>query len=351
MADDAILVERLLRVIDEGRRVATYKLALLLALIDATAVLPGESAVPTRLIAERVASLYYPQSRPFIATGGIERELRQITAAGSPVLRAMVRLRLVGDGAGCRQADDVRDAMPAEYHRAIDSIEDVFVRYPIPLLQVVGAATIPFLYEVHWSQGTSIQSVRGRGEDQLRLLPGVGDRLAVLGPMLRPLIELHWTRDVARWSGLGIEDQELRRHLFGSERVGFPVRFVADLVELQAGRCFYCGEPLHRRVEVDHFLAWSRWPNDAIENLVVADRCNGAKSDHLAAGVHLERWRETRAQGHHALTVIADRHRWRSDPQRTSALIRTAYSHVAPGTPLWRSGREFDIAIGPLMDR
>ena len=55
MADDAILVERLLRVIDEGRRTATYKLALLLGLIDAVALSPGQAVIPTRLVAERVA--------------------------------------------------------------------------------------------------------------------------------------------------------------------------------------------------------------------------------------------------------------------------------------------------------
>ena len=37
MASDDLLTERLLRVVDEGRRTATYKLALLLALIDAAA--------------------------------------------------------------------------------------------------------------------------------------------------------------------------------------------------------------------------------------------------------------------------------------------------------------------------
>lgn len=58
-----LLVERLLRVIDEGRGTATYKLALLAGLIDAVALSPGESHIPTRLIAERVLALYYPQTR------------------------------------------------------------------------------------------------------------------------------------------------------------------------------------------------------------------------------------------------------------------------------------------------
>jgi 5-methylcytosine-specific restriction endonuclease McrA len=44
------------------------------------------------------------------------------------------------------------------------------------------------------------------------------------------------------------------------------------------------------RPHVDHFIPWSRYPNDAIENLVVAhERCNGRKSDFLAASDHVAR--------------------------------------------------------------
>ena len=62
-----LLVERLLQVIDEGRRTATYKLALLAGLIGTVAMSPGESNIPTRMIAERVLALYYPQTRTYVA--------------------------------------------------------------------------------------------------------------------------------------------------------------------------------------------------------------------------------------------------------------------------------------------
>ncbi|CAN5850394.1 hypothetical protein BH24ACT3_BH24ACT3_09690 [soil metagenome] len=41
--DDDLLTDRLLWVIDKGSRTATYELALLLGLIDAVALAPGES--------------------------------------------------------------------------------------------------------------------------------------------------------------------------------------------------------------------------------------------------------------------------------------------------------------------
>lgn len=348
-AGDDLLTERLLRVIDEGRRTATYKLALLLALIDGVAASPGLESLPTRRIAEDVLARYYPQTRLYIANDGIERELRQITMKGSPPLRAALRLRLVGDAARCRSVIEIRDRSPAEYERALDAVEDTFVRYPIPLLQVVGTKLIPFLYEVGWPEGTSVAGLRRHGRDAVRFLPGVTDRLVVLGPLLRPLIELHWARDVARWTGVSTEDHRLRSHLFGSDRVGFPPSIRAGLFELQQGRCFYCGDRLASKVEVDHFLAWSRWPNDAIENLVVADTCNGAKSDHLVDGTHLRRWFEHRESHGDDLVELAASGRWFSDPARSHGLVRSTYSHVARGTPLWVTGREFTEADGPLL--
>lgn len=175
------------------------------------------------------------------------------------------------------------------------------------------------------------------------------NRLVVLGPVLRPLIELHWTRDVARRTRIPMEDETLRMHLFGSERIAFDRTFVDDLSQPQNGDCFYCGDRLGGRREVDHFLAWSRGPNDAIENLVIADQYNNAKSDYLAATEHLVRWRlrlETRTDD---LTAIGSRHRLLTSADRTRALVFTTYSHIAPGTPLWLRGKEFEFATGPLL--
>ena len=120
MVDDGLLTERLLRVIDEGRRTATYKLALLLGLIDAAAMAPGTSDIPTRDLAERVLEIYDPQTRVYVANDGIESELRQISMKQSPPLQAMLRLRLHGEAAGCRTVGEVRSRVQDEYLRAVD---------------------------------------------------------------------------------------------------------------------------------------------------------------------------------------------------------------------------------------
>lgn len=348
MAADDILIERLLRVIDEGRRTATYKLALLLGIIDAAALTPGASELPTRLVAERVLELYFPQTRTYVDSHGLAHRPRQISMKSSAVLNAVEALRAAGDERGCRTLDDVARVLPDAHRRTLDAVEDTFVRYPIPLLQVVGANVVPFLYEVDWPEGTSASTLRRGGGDRIRLLDGVADRLVVLGPMLRPLIELHWVRDVARWTRLPMEDDLLHAHLFGRERTAFPRAIVAGLVELQEGECFYCGDRLKSAVEVDHFLAWSRWPNDAIENLVLADRCNGAKSDHLAGIGHLTRWRLRVESQRSELATIANGVGWPTSADRSWALAQTTYSHLAAGTPLWVRGKEFEIAPGPV---
>jgi hypothetical protein len=112
VAGDDLLTERLLRVVDEGRRTATYKLALLLGLIDAAALAPGATSVPTRLLAERVLELYYPQTRVYVANDGITRELRQISMKQSAPLQAMLRLRARGDASRCRTVGECASAPP-----------------------------------------------------------------------------------------------------------------------------------------------------------------------------------------------------------------------------------------------
>jgi hypothetical protein len=67
--DTAGIAERLLEVIGAGRRTATYKLALLLALIDLCARDADETGSAaavlfTRDIAEQVVKPYWPQVAP-----------------------------------------------------------------------------------------------------------------------------------------------------------------------------------------------------------------------------------------------------------------------------------------------
>lgn len=341
-----VFAERLLAVIDEGRRTATYKLALLLALIDACAAnVDSDGRAPTELhtrtIAEHVLRIYLPQARTYLSGDGEARQLDQITSRRSEMFRSILRLHLVADATRCRGIAQIADRFPDDYNDALDHVEKTFARYPIRLLQIVGRDNRPFLYDIDWSESVSLRSLHNADVGQVRFRPGAGDHLLRLAPLLRPLIELHWTRMVAGINRIDVEEERLRSHLFGAQRSTFPGALRTGLADLQNNECFYCGDALRRAVQVDHVLPWARLPNDAIENLVLADRCNGDKRDHLAAKVHIDRWAERLVGSGADLISIASEARWETDPARSLALARSTYSHLTLGTPLWLRGADF----------
>jgi 5-methylcytosine-specific restriction endonuclease McrA len=347
---DTLFLERVLALLARGSFTTTYKYALLLALIDLNLEGAGRGAevttITTRQLAERVVALYWPHTRPFQG-----KELSQSRAGqAASVLNYILDFRraiVPQDGLPSRAAR----ADPAGYSRLIDKVEWVFVQEPIPRLQVIGGAQELFLYRVEWTirqnSGAPIdpnlpllsRAAFRAGElpNVLRLLPGVHERLVGLAAVLRPLIHRQWTDLVAQMNRL--PERALEEHLFGRAREDLePVR--APLWELQAGRCFYCGGavPL-AKAQVDHVLPWSRFAEDAIENLVVADGpCNLSKRDFLVGREPLEPWL-TRPQA--ALAQLAHDADWPHGHERVRSTGAVAYRHMSPGSPLWRGRGAF----------
>jgi hypothetical protein len=178
----------------------------------------------------------------------------------------------------------------------------------------------------HGSQGPAI-----------RLRLGAGDELIRLGPLVRPLVEVHWTRMVAEINGVAKAELDLHRHLFGADWLIPPKPLRDGIAALQADRCFYCRGPLGARPEADHFIPRVRCGVDALENLVLADRaCNNDKRDLLPGPPLVAAW--ARRNEHHAggLAELATASRWDTDPEATAAVARSIYSHLPEdGTPLW----------------
>jgi hypothetical protein len=290
----------------------------------------------TRDIAWHVLDTYLPQARGYLIDPATDPlELRQITNKRSAVLGAVLRLHLIAAESGHRTLRALESHRPEELERCLDQVERTFARYPIRLLQVVGTEDRPFLYDVDWGESVSLKTLHEPGGGLVRFHPGASDELLRLAPLVRPLIEVHWVRMVAAINGLDQEGDRLRQHLFGAERSRFPAQLRAGLRELQDDRCFYCGQRFRSRIEVDHFVPWARWPNDAVENLVVADACNNHKRDHLAAAHHALRWSERAVATSEDLAELASATNWTSDPQRTLAIGRSSYFHLPSGTPLW----------------
>lgn len=357
---DAGFAERLLEVIDSGRRTATYKLALLLALVDLCARRSDHegrapSELHTRDIAEQVAELYWPQVAPFRLHGSPEAlDLRQISNKRSTVIDALRSFRLESESSGTTSLWLAHQRFPASYDGVITRIERTLAEQPLPRLQTVGSSEMdfPFLYDIGWGPNESFPVARlrdsGARGPAIRLFPGAGDQLVRLSPLIRPLVELHWTRMVAQLSNVATVEETLRHHLFGFPRSPFPKKLRDGLAGLQAGSCFYCGHQLVGRTQVDHFIPRVRCGIDAIENLVLADRpCNGDKSDLLAAPSLVSRWARRNVESSGTLSMIAEMSSVDSDPTGTLAVARSIYGHLPQGgTPLWQ-GRKHISTLEP----
>jgi hypothetical protein len=181
--------ERLLEVIDSGRRFATYKLALLMALLDLCARHGGPdgrapSVLYTREIAERVAAIYWPQTMPY-HQGPRVIELRQITAQRSAIIAAVLEFRRAAEVTSLSRA---RQRLPGAYPQMLDRVEVAVAQQPLPRLQTVGSAeqALPFLYDIGWQPRDSISLARlrraGPGRAPGPAAPGRGRSTGAPGP-------------------------------------------------------------------------------------------------------------------------------------------------------------------------
>ena len=247
-----------------------------------------------------------------------------------------------------------RQRFSSEYGGVIDRIERRLAEQPLPRLQTVGTSetVFPFIYDLgpDWgaNQHFSVHRLRSHGPrgPVIPMLPGAGDEQVRLAPLVRPLVELHWTRMVGRLNGVATVEEDLRRHLFGSPRI-VPTKMLRHgLRDLQANQCFYCHRPLLGLAEVDHFIPRVRSANDSVENLVLTDRgCNGDKSDLLAAPGFVASWTHRNREQAAGLALIAEMAAVESDHEGTVAVARSIYAHLPPaGTPMWHGRKQIIFA-------
>ena len=179
----------------------------------------------------------------------------------------------------------------------------------------------------------------------VRLREGAGDQLVRLAPLIRPLVELHWTRMVAAINNVATEERDLHRHLFGRDRLTPPKALREGLADPQASRCFYCRRPFRRAPEADHFIPRVRCGIDAVENLVLADSaCNNDKRDRLPDPALVEVWADRNLEHEDTLAQLASACGWDSDAAGTLAVARSIYRHLPPGpAAFWHGAGRVDI--------
>lgn len=358
--DAMAVVERVLQIVAEGSTSATYKYAVLLALLDVCIEQtdrrgePPES-VTTRQLAEKVVGAYWPQARPWGGEKPVAL-LRQNASKGSEIVAWVrdfrTRLELGGKTVPVAQA---RWLDAVGWNKLLDDVEWKLIEMPLAKLQRIGGQSAQWLYSLSWDDGANAPTggqvrayQQGRPspfDNQVRLLPGVGRALARLHGLLRPFIHQQWAAKVASLNGL--QEARLGEFLFGSERTSLePVR--GGLVELQKGACFYCGGSLLRgEVHVDHFLPWARHPDDALANLVAADRgCNENKRDYLADHRLIGRWRERLSGQGDALAELGAAVQWEVGEARVLGAARAIYLPLPEDTRLWAGRGKWSVARG-----
>jgi len=348
--------EKVLELLDEGRYTATYKYAVLLALIDVCLECTQASGAPpdvitTRQLADKIVEIYWPHTLPFANRAQAAAVLRQNTTGQAEIVSAIIRFRE-------RHATDPtlprwqsRVAASGPYERLVRVVEWKLIEMPLPRLQLMGQSQRPFIYEINWDHHVEQRDVTryqageaSTFDNRVLLKPAVGEYLLQLAGLLRPLIQRRWAAMVAQLNRL--EESQLEVFLFGANRTQ-TVKIRAGLWEIQDRRCFYCDALLRdpAQGEVDHFLPWSRYPDDGLDNLVVADKvCNGHKSSSLAAAEHLAHWarRFIDGSGEYAqLTDLAQRASWDRHAARSRSVARAIYLRLPDDARLWLHAKEF----------
>ncbi len=343
--DEATFAEKVLNLLDKGSFTATYKYAVLLALLDLFLEHTGRDGrapvrLHTRQLAEKVVAIYWPQTLPFEGRDVI----RQNSSGQAEIVSEITSFRK-------RHASDASSplvratrAAPERYDALVRKVEFKLIEMPLPRLQVLGRSEDPFIYRIAWDRERTITPGDLPTLDRtIHLKPGAGDHLVRLSGLLRPLIHRQWIRmltSIRSNAGL-VADSGIETFLFGADRISLdPVR--PGLRKLQGGRCFFCESRLGQTADVDHFIPWSRYPNNGIENLVIAHpECNSQKRDFLAATPHVARWAARRRDHDDDLRTIAEQAAWESAGELPLNVARGIYLALRGDARLWLRDREF----------
>jgi hypothetical protein len=329
------LLQRILAIIGSGRRSATYKPALLLALLELSverAPADGGSLVlPLLDVADRVLELYWPAARPYPGVDGV---LRQATMPNSRISSAIAELR-AAVGPGQWSLGQVRLGSPHAVEVAVGRIAKALAMQPVPRLQRPGEASGGVEYPRFLFDDSRYRTEQGAldRDPVIELRPGIAIAMARNAALIRLAAQAAWVDELISINRLQPEEHALREFMFGADRR--VLGGVADgLADLQDGRCFYCGGGLMASFEVDHVVPWSLNPNDDLFNLVAADRqCNSGKRDRLLVGESVAGWA---GRPRSPLADLGRDRMWPFAPGRTAAVARAAYLSVADGIPAWR---------------
>ncbi|MEE4246191.1 MAG: HNH endonuclease domain-containing protein [Kangiellaceae bacterium] len=353
--------ERILTLLDQGKFTSTYKFAVLLAMMDLsmehfTKMGVAPETLTTRQLAEKVIQLYWLHTNPY-QVNATEKVLLQNTGrneAQAEIIQDIAKFRANSNVGAFAPYFSAKIKDKEGFKKLLDKVEWKLIEMPLPRLQFIGRSESPFIYSINWNKDIKKSQVgsyqRKENSDFNNLIylkKHVGDYFIQLNTLLRPLIQRQWASRVAEANKL--EEAKLQAFLFSANRLS-TTKINQQLTELQNGRCFYCDKSVSKAEgktpEVDHFIPWARYQNDALSNFVVAHRnCNGAKKDFLANEDHLLNWIVRLDDTMYAsqLEQIAIENNWELGREVSENVGRAIYSNLHDGVELWRLGKDFTL--------
>lgn len=282
--DGLSVATQVAQLLQEERRESSYKQAFVIALIYECTQHPEATTVSLLDLADHIIDLYWPTLNPF--DGRLLDQSRQGKARIPGEVLRLKEMSLVPNNwrPGRRRSG-------RSYESTRLRVAQALAQMPATHLQPRSDQTsgrVDFLYDSSWLHKKVTISELNAQNWELKLAPGVAQSLARSGPLLVPLAQFLWQRDLEEYNEISTDSVKLGRHLFGSDRISLnDVR--GPLANTQSWRCFYCSTPLPDNFHVDHVVPWSRCGLDDLANLVAADpACNLKKGDLLPSSAVLE---------------------------------------------------------------
>lgn len=276
------------RVLARGKFTSTYKFALLIALTN-IAVERGndtndELDIDLDEVARQFLELYWSMARPYPHANNTI--LKQATNSKKPATMITLLQEEVQDPqSGFRRLRIYR----AKRGELLRQTRATLTKDVLHRLQTIAGGTQTrneFLYAY-----PSTGDARAR-RSSITLKPGAAACLRRMRGVILAMVQARWALFVRENNEQLSADSTLEPFLFGANRSAVSV-YATRFYELQEGRCFYSGDKLHAHTsgEVDHFIAWARYPFDSPFNLVLASRAaNNKKRDQLAPLEFKTRW-------------------------------------------------------------
>lgn len=349
-ADDQLkFLHKIQRLLESGRFTSTYKFALLIALTNVAVTHGSDTSGPLTIDLEDIAreflALYWPQAKPYRHLGV---QLSQNSNAHKPA----TILTLLGKEVAARKSDFARLRQSTEDRdRLVTAARDLIVRMPLGRLQQFALVSDKsyrrdqFLYDFP-SDAEAQRTMR-----TITLNPTVGACLRSMRSLIISLVQARWAQWVRDNNPSLGSDRDLEAFMFGQDRVALT-QLAPKLYDLQDGRCFYTQKRLDgiKGAEVDHFIAWARYPSNDPLNLVLASRtANNDKRDHIASTRHLSAWLQRNR--HHAAELSNTPPQEQPETSSSMTIAHWAYRTAAAiGSPAWDAPGHF-VTIGDEWEK